>query len=131
MFGPGQYADSAYPNVVAAWLTGLYFPKKKTPFIEGTGTQSRDFCFVDNVAEANILAMLSKKPFGGIAINIGNDERISLLSVKRMIESYNRQKNCSLKKDLRAKETFDTRKQIYLEQKNSSGIQYSKVLLRD
>ncbi len=88
VFGPGQYGDSPYSTVVAAWLEALYFPKDKKAFIEGNGKQSRDFCYVDNVVDANIACMLSKKPLKGICMNIANGERTNLIEIKKLIEKY-------------------------------------------
>ena len=86
VYGPGQYGDSAYSTVVSAWLEGLYFPKSKKLFLEGDGTQSRDFCFVENVVQANIKAMQSEKNFAGEAFNVAHGERTDLLTVKKLIE---------------------------------------------
>ena len=88
VFGPGQYGDSPYSTVVSAWLEALYFPKKKRAFIEGDGEQSRDFCYADNVVEANILAMRSKKKFNGEVFNIAHGERTTVNEIKRLIEKY-------------------------------------------
>jgi len=88
VFGPGQYGDSAYSTVISAWLTAMYGKNKKKPFLEGNGLQSRDFCYVDNVIQANILAMQSKKKFNGESYNIAHGERTTLLEVKKMIEKY-------------------------------------------
>jgi len=92
VFGPGQYGDSPYSTVVSAWLTALYQPSKKKSFLEGDGKQSRDFCYVDNVVNANILAMQSKKKFGGEVFNIAHGERTNLLEVKKLIEKYSGKK---------------------------------------
>jgi len=92
VFGPGQYGDSPYSTVVSAWLTALYQPSKKKAFLEGNGKQSRDFCYVDNVVNANILAMQSKKKFMGEVFNIAHGERTNLLEVKKLIEKYSGQK---------------------------------------
>lgn len=92
VFGPGQYGDSPYSTVVSAWLTALYLPRKKKAFLEGDGKQSRDFCYVDNVVEANILAMMAKKKFNGEFFNIAHGERTNLLEVKKLIEKYSGQK---------------------------------------
>lgn len=92
VFGPGQYGDSPYSTVVSAWLTALYQPSKKQAFLEGDGKQSRDFCYVDNVVDANILAMQSKKKFGGEVFNIAHGERTNLLEVKKLIEKYSGKK---------------------------------------
>lgn len=89
VFGPGQYGDAPYSTVVSAWLDALYFPRRgKRPFLEGDGKQSRDFCYVDNVVQANIRAMLAKRKFAGEAFNIAHGERTDLLTVKKLIEQY-------------------------------------------
>jgi nucleoside-diphosphate-sugar epimerase len=88
VFGPGQYGDSPYSTVVSAWLESLYFPKKKKAFVEGDGNQSRDFCYVDNVVSANILAMKSKKNFNGEAFNIAHGDQTKINDVKKLIEKY-------------------------------------------
>lgn len=88
VFGPGQYGGSAYNTVICNWLEGMYFPKKQKSFLDGDGKQSRDFCYVDNIVEANILAMKSERNFKGETFNIGSGKRINLLSVKKLIEKY-------------------------------------------
>lgn len=85
-FGPGQYGGSAYATVISAWLEGVYFPKDKTPFIEGDGTQTRDFCYVDNIVQANILAMQTESTMSGQGINIANGESVNLVQVRQLIE---------------------------------------------
>lgn len=88
VFGPGQYGDSPYSTVVSAWLESLYFPKKKKAFIEGNGTQSRDFCYIDNVVSANILAMKSNKKLYGETVNVAHGERTTVNEVKKKIEKF-------------------------------------------
>jgi nucleoside-diphosphate-sugar epimerase len=88
VFGPGQFGDSPYSTVVSAWLEALYFPKKKKGVIEGDGKQSRDFCYVDNVVKANILAMKSDKDFKGEVFNIAYGERTTVNKVKILIEKH-------------------------------------------
>ncbi|MDO8529276.1 MAG: NAD-dependent epimerase/dehydratase family protein [bacterium] len=92
VFGPGQYGDSPYSTVVSAWLAALFQPSKKKSFLEGDGKQSRDFCYVDNVVDANILAMQSNKNFVGDTFNIAHGERTNLLEVKKLIEKYSGKK---------------------------------------
>lgn len=88
VFGPGQYGDSPYSTIISGWLENLYFsPNKKSP-IEGDGNQSRDFCYVDNVINANILAMLHPKKFNGEVFNIAHGERTTVNEVKKMIEAF-------------------------------------------
>ncbi len=86
VFGPGQYGDSPYATVVAAWLESLFMKKKG--FLEGDGTQSRDFCFIDNVVQANVKAMQFKGKFNGEAFNIGAGDRTNLREVKQLIERH-------------------------------------------
>jgi len=86
VYGPNQYGDSAYATVISAWLEGMYFPKRRKPFLEGDGRQSRDFCFVDDVVRANIFAMQAKKKLGGEAINIAAGSPATVLEVKKLIE---------------------------------------------
>ncbi|MFH0830789.1 MAG: NAD-dependent epimerase/dehydratase family protein [Parcubacteria group bacterium] len=93
VFGPGQYGDAPYSTVVSAWLEALYFPKAdKKPFLEGDGSQSRDFCYVDNVVQANLAAMEYDGKLGGEVFNIGHGERTSLLEVRDLIEKETRRK---------------------------------------
>jgi len=88
VFGPGQYGDSPYSTVVSAWLEAVYFPKNKKAFVEGDGSQSRDFCYIDNVVFANMKAMESKRYFGGEAFNIAHGKRTTINEVGKMIEKY-------------------------------------------
>ena len=86
VFGPGQYGDSPYATVISAWLEAIYFPDSKKAFLEGDGTQSRDFCYIDNVTLANILAMRSEKVFGGDVFNIAHGQSTALRDSKTLIE---------------------------------------------
>jgi UDP-glucose 4-epimerase len=92
VFGPGQYGNSPYSTVISAWLESIYFPKKQKPFIEGNGEQSRDFCYVDNIVSANILAMKSNKKLNGEIFNVGCGEEIKVKEVKNLIEKYSKKK---------------------------------------
>tara|TARA_B100001778_G_scaffold334977_1_gene350080 strand:+ start:2122 stop:3042 length:921 start_codon:yes stop_codon:yes gene_type:complete len=84
VFGPRQYGDNAYATVISAWLQAV---RDGTPLrLDGTGEQSRDFCFVDNVVEANILAATSDKTFSGEAFNIGCNNRISLNDILETVK---------------------------------------------
>lgn len=85
-YGPGQYGNSAYVTVVAAWLESLYFPKNKKGFIEGNGTQSRDFSYIDDIVQANIQAMLCVKSLKGEVFNISSGKAYTLKEVRSLIE---------------------------------------------
>lgn len=87
VYGPGQYGDSPYSTVIGAWLSTIYL-KSGRPFIEGNGTQSRDFSYVSDVVQANMLAMRHRGAFNGEAFNIGGGRRTNLLTVKKLIEQF-------------------------------------------
>jgi UDP-glucose 4-epimerase len=89
VFGPGQYGGSPYASVICNWLEALYFPNpKQHPFLEGDGRQSRDFCYVSDVVQANVKAMLAPGKLGGEAMNIGQGSRTDLRTVAKLIERY-------------------------------------------
>lgn len=112
VFGPGQYGDSPYSTVVSAWLEALYFPNRKKSFIEGDGNQSRDFCYVDNVVRANILAMESRKKFNGGTFNIAHSERTTINKAKELIEKYTGKKLQLEKRPARAGDVRHTHADI-------------------
>lgn len=86
VFGPGQYGDSPYSTVIAAWLESLYYPSRKAGFIEGDGSQSRDFCYIDNVVQANLLAMRYEGRLEGDVFNIAHGEHTSLNGIIDLIK---------------------------------------------
>lgn len=92
VFGPGQYGDSPYSTVISAWLESLYYPEVKKGFIEGDGEQSRDFCYVDNVVRANLLAMEAPGKLNGMVLNIAHGEQTSLNKARKLIEKYSKQR---------------------------------------
>lgn len=93
VFGPGQYGDSAYSTVISAWLENLYFPKQgKRAFIEGDGSKSRDFCYVDNVVQANIKAMEYEGLLNGDVFNIAHGDRTTINEVRELIEKFSNRK---------------------------------------
>lgn len=88
VFGPHSYYGGAYSTVLSAWLYYLYVSSETRPFLEGDGSQTRDFCYIDNVTQANILAAVyDKDRFSGEAFNIAQGKAHSLLQVKEMLEN--------------------------------------------
>lgn len=87
VFGPHSYYGGAYSTVLSAWLYSLYVDPSIKPFLENDGLQSRDFCFVDNVTQANILAAVyNKSKFEGEAFNIAQGSAHTLLDCKEILE---------------------------------------------
>ena len=82
VFGPGQAADSYYvvPQFVRALLCG------EPANVEGDGSQTRDFVFVDDVVEATILAATAGPTVVGRAINVGSGQRASIMRILELLE---------------------------------------------
>ena len=57
IFGPRQNPSGAYAAAIPLFVDALM--KNESPYINGDGSQSRDFTFVENAVEANIKAMLT------------------------------------------------------------------------
>jgi len=57
VFGPRQDPNGAYAAVIPRWISGILTGADIT--INGDGETSRDFCYVDNVVQANLLAATS------------------------------------------------------------------------
>jgi len=81
VFGPRQDPASEYAAVIPRFLTALI--EGKRPIVFGDGEQTRDFTYIANVVQANLLAATSRDAVGR-AMNIGCNERISLNEVLRM-----------------------------------------------
>jgi len=75
VFGPRQDPASYYSAVIPKFITALSAGERPTVF--GDGEQSRDFTYIDNVVEANLLAAESPKAAGEV-INVACGERITL-----------------------------------------------------
>ena len=60
VFGPRQDPDGAYAAVIPKWAATML--KGETVFINGDGTTSRDFCYVGNAVQANLLAAVATAP---------------------------------------------------------------------
>jgi nucleoside-diphosphate-sugar epimerase len=81
VFGPKQDPNSEYSAVIPKFIKAVL--RNEPPVIYGDGEQSRDFTFVDNVVEANILAVQSK--ISGEVINIACGEKTSLNNLLKYI----------------------------------------------
>jgi nucleoside-diphosphate-sugar epimerase len=76
IFGPYQDPASEYAAVIPKFIQSML--KDEAPTIYGDGEQSRDFTFIDNAVEANLLACKSKTVGRGEVINVACGERYSL-----------------------------------------------------
>jgi nucleoside-diphosphate-sugar epimerase len=75
IFGPRQDPDSAYSGVLSRFATA--FLEDQQPVVYGDGEQTRDFTYVDNAVQANLLACEATTATGGV-FNVGTGGRVSL-----------------------------------------------------
>ncbi len=83
VFGPKQDPASEYAAVIPRFI--LWALQRAPLEVHGDGTQSRDFTYIDNVVEANLLA--SRAPgAAGEVFNVGCGSRVSLLAIIASLE---------------------------------------------
>ena len=82
VFGPHQDPTSQYAAAIPAFVTSIL--KDKPPTIYGDGTQSRDFTYVDNVVDANLLAARAKQTKGEV-VNIACGQAVTVNEIINMI----------------------------------------------
>lgn len=76
VFGPRQDPNGAYAAVIPKWTDALL--KGETVFINGDGESSRDFCFVANAVQANLLAATAADESKDQVFNVAVGERTTL-----------------------------------------------------
>jgi len=89
IFGPRQDPDSPYSGVLSRFTTA--FLEGSQPTVYGDGEQTRDFTFVENAVQANLLACETPNASKSV-FNIGTGSRISLnqtLELLRRISGKN------------------------------------------
>ncbi len=84
VFGPRQDPKSEYAAVIPRFI--LWGLKGRPLEVHGDGTQSRDFTYIDNVVEANLLAARAPEA-GGQVVNVGCGDRVSLLEIVAKLEA--------------------------------------------
>jgi nucleoside-diphosphate-sugar epimerase len=75
VFGPRQDPKSDYAAVIPRFISALLAGHR--PVVYGDGEQTRDFTYVGNVVQANLLAAAAPNA-GGAVVNIGGGQRVSL-----------------------------------------------------
>ena len=76
MFGRRQDPESAYAAVMPLFVSALL--RGEAPTIPGAGKQTRDFVYIDNVVQANLLAATAPDSAAGTVYNVACGERIDL-----------------------------------------------------
>ncbi|MDD5329857.1 MAG: NAD-dependent epimerase/dehydratase family protein [Sulfuricella sp.] len=86
IFGRRQDPDGAYAAVIPKWFAGLL--RQETIYINGDGETSRDFCYVDNAVQANLLAACTENPVaGGQVYNVAYSQRTTLNELFELIRA--------------------------------------------
>jgi len=84
VFGPRQSPSSEYAAVIPKFITQMQ--AGRAPVIFGDGSVTRDFCFIDNVVEANLKALDAVNAPGNV-YNIACGKRYSLLDLVALINT--------------------------------------------
>ena len=95
VFGPRQDPDGAYAAVIPKWIAALL--RQQPVQINGDGETSRDFCYVENVVQANLLAATAANPAAvNQAYNIAVGERTTLNELFQLLHDGLRRLNPDL-----------------------------------
>jgi len=141
VFGPFQDPAGAYAAVIPAFISRLL--RGERPVVFGDGEQSRDFCYVSNVCEANWLAANAPADVcRGQAINIACGKRTSLNQILRQLGElletdlpalYQDPRPGDVKHSLadvtRAKETIGYEPKVYFEEGLARAIAWYRESL--
>jgi UDP-N-acetylglucosamine/UDP-N-acetylgalactosamine 4-epimerase len=76
VFGKRQDPDGAYAAVIPKWINAMIQDEKIQ--INGDGQTSRDFCYIENVIQANLLAALANSHAQNQVYNVAVGDRTSL-----------------------------------------------------
>ncbi len=85
VFGPRQDPAGPYAAVIPCWIQAIL--RGERPRIHGDGETTRDFCPVENVVQANLLAAHAGEKAWGKAFNVALGGRVTLLELFRDIHS--------------------------------------------
>jgi len=85
IFGKRQDPDGAYAAVIPKWVASII--KGEEVFINGDGETSRDFCYIDNTVQMNLLAAMTENDEAADQVyNVALNDRTSLNQLHQMIE---------------------------------------------
>ena len=86
IFGPWQDPSSPYSGVLAKFITQMLGGQQPTIF--GDGEQSRDFTYIDNVVEANVLACKAPaQQVAGKVFNVATGRRVTLNETFKLLQT--------------------------------------------
>ena len=97
IFGKRQDPDGAYAAVIPKWVSSIL--NKEDVFINGDGETSRDFCYIDNTVQMNLLAAMADNDKATDQVyNVAVNDRTSLNQLYQMIEDKLVQRTTGLEK---------------------------------
>jgi UDP-N-acetylglucosamine 4-epimerase len=97
IFGKRQDPNGAYAAVIPKWVSEIL--NKKDVFINGDGETSRDFCYIDNTIQINLLAATTDNDEATDQVyNVALNDRTSLNKLYKMIEDRIIERTKGLKK---------------------------------
>jgi len=86
IFGPRQDPSSPYSGVLAKFITQML--RDEQPTINGDGEQSRDFTYIDNAVDANLLACTAPATkAAGQMFNVATGRRVTLNETFHLLQS--------------------------------------------
>ena len=86
VFGPRQDPNGAYAAVIPRWIAGMI--RDEPVFINGDGETARDFCYVENAVQANLLAAMVCNPAAVNQVyNVALNAKTTLNELFEMIRS--------------------------------------------
>jgi len=95
VFGARQDPEGAYAAVIPKWIAALL--RREPVYINGDGETSRDFCYIDNVVQANLLAATTRNPEAVNQVyNIAVGERTTLNNLYQILSRLLRQRDPGL-----------------------------------
>ncbi|MBA3341810.1 MAG: SDR family oxidoreductase [Gemmatimonadaceae bacterium] len=85
IFGPHQDPNGPYAAVIPKWTAAML--QRETVYINGDGETSRDFCYIANAVQANLLAGAADRPGANGVYNVAVGERTTLNELYLMIKT--------------------------------------------
>jgi UDP-N-acetylglucosamine 4-epimerase len=117
IFGPRQNPAGPYAAVVPLFIQGLL--DNKAPYLNGDGSQTRDFTYVENAVQANIKALFSQHPDApGKVYNVAVGERVSIAQMYVILKDFIGSKLEALHREPREGDIQDSLADISLAQTN-------------
>ena len=95
VFGPRQDPEGAYAAVIPKWIAAML--KREPIYINGDGETTRDFCYIENVVQANLLAVTTPHPDAVNQVyNVALGEKTTLNELFNMLQKALRREDATL-----------------------------------